>query len=81
MCVRCRAYCRFLTMLVDVAELYKSAKEYANLANRSRPITTDLICVCDDRGIRTADLRRAAARRPKKRRKGTRAFLSCGRSW
>lgn len=41
---------------VVVGRLYERAHEYANLANRARPITKDLMLACEEANLRTKDL-------------------------
>lgn len=53
-----------------VNHIYKLAHDYSNLANRTRPIVTDLMQACEDSGLSTNDLHRIDMA-SRKRKRGT----------
>lgn len=55
-----------------IEQLYERAHEYANLANRARPVVTDLLSASEDYNLEPSEIRRLT----KKSRKRKRGALS-----
>ncbi|KAJ7591282.1 hypothetical protein C8J56DRAFT_935141 [Mycena floridula] len=54
-----------------VEQLYRRAHEYANLANRSGPIVTDLMLACEDAKLSSKELRTTRNKTKKRKRKSS----------
>jgi transcription initiation factor TFIID subunit 8 len=55
--------------------LYERAHEYANLANRAGPISTDLLLASEGGNMQTKDLHKLGTKSSKKRKRGR--YLGC----
>lgn len=63
-----------LTISMPVIEqLYERAHEYANLANRAKPVVSDVLTASDDYNLEAAEIYRLS-RKSRKRRRGA---LTC----
>lgn len=61
-----------------IQNLYERAHQYANLANRAIPIAKDMLVACEERDLKTKDLRTVAAEFTKVSGKSCQAMLTGG---
>ena len=55
-------------------QLYERAHEYANLANRAKPVVTDVLAASDDYNLEAGEIYRLS-KKSKKRKRSTLHFL------
>ena len=63
---------RSLTLCPVVQQLYERAHEYANLANRAKPVVTDVLAASDDYNLEASEVYRLT-KKSRKRKRGMRS--------
>ncbi|KAH9943121.1 uncharacterized protein BXZ73DRAFT_97176 [Epithele typhae] len=58
-----------------VQQLYERAHEYANLANRAKPVVTDVLCASDDFNLEAVEIYRLSKKSRKRKRNGSMRLL------
>lgn len=51
---------KLMSQRVVVQQLFERAHQYANLANRAIPIAKDMLLACEERDLKSKDLRAVA---------------------